>query len=309
MTIAAAAGDTWGFSGPTFFAVYMVIAVAVGLAGIRARRAIADPRPRPVLDLTAHPYDVAYLNGGPELAVYSALSSMHLAGTIAVEGRGSVRATARASTDALERAIHFAAAGPIPRHRLQSQRPVTTALDTISNRLVDAGLLLSAEQRRAYRAVGWWMLAVAGLGLVSLLAGIAEAKPVWYLSVALCAVTVVGVVQLTRAPRRSRSGDTELARLRREHGSLAPENEPDWAAYGPAGAALGVGIFGMSALWISDPAFADEIGAKRVAAGGGGSGWSGSSDSGSSDSGGGSDGGGGGGCGGGGCGGCGGGGG
>ncbi|MGH3569275.1 MAG: hypothetical protein ACRDRH_25280 [Pseudonocardia sp.] len=112
----AAAGDTWGISGPTFLVAYVVITVAVGLAGIWARRASADRRPRPVLDVTAHPHDVAYLNGGPELAVYSALSSMHLGGTIAVEGRGSVRATARADIDALERAIHFAAASAVPRH-------------------------------------------------------------------------------------------------------------------------------------------------------------------------------------------------
>jgi len=219
MTIAAA-GDTWGISDPTFLVVYVVLAVAVCLACIQARRAIADPRPRPVLDLTAHPYDVAYLTGGPDLAVYSALSSLHLGAAIAVEGRGSVRAGRKVGTDALERAIHFAAMGAVPCHRIQSQHPVTTALDTISNRLVDAGLLLSTEQRRAYRAIGWWMLAVAGLGLVRLLAGIAEARPVGYLSVTLGVVTVIGIVALTRAPRRSRSGEAELARLRREQPQL-----------------------------------------------------------------------------------------
>ena len=45
--------------------------------------------------------------------------------------------------------------------------------------------------------------------------------------------------------------------------------KPDWAVYGPAGAALGVGIFGMGALWASDPAFADELAAPAAAAAGG----------------------------------------
>ncbi|OLT12188.1 hypothetical protein BJF78_25030 [Pseudonocardia sp. CNS-139] len=138
------------------------------------------------------------------------------------------------------------------------------------------------------------MLAVAGLGLVRLLAGIADARPVGYLVAALAAVTLVAAFQLARAPRRSRLGDRALADLRTEHHGLAPALRPDWQVYGPAGAALSIGVFGTSALWASDPAFAHDIAAQHVTAGGSGS-------VGGSDGGG--DGGGGGGCGGGGCGG------
>jgi uncharacterized protein (TIGR04222 family) len=301
-----ATADTWGISGPTFLLAYLVLAVAVWIAGTQTRRMLADPRTTgPAADVTAHPHDAAYLNGGAELAVYSALSSMHLRGTI-TSSRGAVQSAGRLDpgTDGLERAIHFTARGRVRRSRLPFHRPVLTALSEIEKRLVGAGLLLSEQQRLRIRRVGVWMLAVAVLGLVRVLAGVAEAKPVGFLVAALAAATLVAVVQFARAPRRTRRGGRTLAALRSEHHLLSPDVKPDWSVHGPAGAALGIGIFGMGALWASDPAFADELAAQRVAAGGsGGDGGSGFSSYGADSGGGGDSGGSGGGCGGGGCGG------
>jgi uncharacterized protein (TIGR04222 family) len=290
----AATADTWGISGPTFLLAYLVIGVAVWVASTRARRVLAESRvTAPATDLTARPHDIAYLNGGAELAVYSALSSMHLRGTI-TSSRGAVQSAGRLDpgTDGLERAIHFTARGRVRRSRLPFHRPVLTALSEIEKRLVGAGLLLSEEQRLRIRRVGVWMLAVAVLGLVRVLAGVAEAKPVGFLVAALIAVALVAVVQFARAPRRTRGGDRMLATLRTEHHLLSPEVKPDWSVHGPVGAALGVGVFGMGALWASDPAFADELAAQRLAAGGsGGDGGAGISSYGDSGGGGGGDGG------------------
>ena len=104
---------------------------------------------------------------------------------------------------------------------------------------MDAGLLLSDAQRRRIRGTGWWMVAVAGLGLVRLLAGIANAKPVGLLVVALLVVTIVAVVLLSSAPRRTRRGDRTLAALRDENHALSPKQRPDWALYGPVGRRAG----------------------------------------------------------------------
>lgn len=297
-------GDTWGISSPVFLFIFCMLVMAVFLAATQARRAIADePLARPGVDPQARPYDIAYLNGGRELAVCAALGAMHQAGTVTPH-QGQVRAGGRLApgADALERAIHFTAAVPMTRTRLQHHRTVATALDTIQARLIASGLLLGEPGRRRYRAVGWWMAAVVAVGLVRLLAGIAAAKPVGVLLVALLVAAAIALVHLTQAPRRSRAGERVLATLRSEHHTLAPVLAPDWAVYGAGGAALGVGLFGTSALWASAPAFADEIAVQRVAAGGGGgSGYSGGGDAGGG--GGDSGGGGGGGCGGGGCGG------
>ena len=272
MARAAATADIWGISGPTFLLAYLLIATAVGVAGARERRALAEPRTTtPVDDLLEHPHDVAYLNGGGELNVYAALCAMHLRGTITT-ARGSVRAVGRLGpdADALERAIHTTAAGGVARRRLLFHRPVQTALTVAEDRLVVGGFLLSEERRRHIRRVGAWMLAVALLGLVRILAGVAQARPVGLLVVALLAVTAVAVVQFHRAPRRSRHGDRVLRGLRAQHDGLAPETEPDWHVQGPAAAALGIGIFGTRAVWASDPGFAETIAAPRAIAGGGG---------------------------------------
>lgn len=271
MALAAATAETWGISGPAFLLAYLLIAVAVGIGVARERRALADVGPRTVGDLASRPHDVAFLGGGAELAVYSALCAMHLRGTITTS-RGSVQAVGRLGpdTDALEKAIHFTATGFMPRRRLVFHRPVQTALRTIEDRLVVGGYLLSEDRRQQIRRVGFWMLGVAGLGLVRVLAVVAEARPVGFLVVAMLVVTVVAAVQLSLAPRRSRQGEHALATLRAAHRELSPEIGPDWRVQGPTGAALGIGLFGMSALWASDPDFADEIEAQRVASGGSG---------------------------------------
>lgn len=295
-------GDTWGISGPVFLFIYVMIAVAVWLAGTQARRSIlAAPLGRPGIDPTARPYDLAYLNGGRDLAVDAALAAMHQARTV-TSRQGKVGAAGRLATsaDGLERAIHNAGSTPIARTRLRHHRSVRAALEAIHGRLVTGGLLLSEADRRRYRAVGWWMVAVAALGLVRLLAGVAGAKPVGFLLAALLVAAAVGVVQLARVPRRTRAGNSVLRALRVQHHVLSPSMRPDWGTYGAGAAALGVGLFGLSALWASDPAFADELALQRAAAGGSGATGTGCGGGSSSDSGGG----GGGGCGGGGGGGC-----
>ncbi|MGI5125716.1 TIGR04222 domain-containing membrane protein [Pseudonocardia sp. CA-107938] len=301
----AAAGDTWGIDGTTFLGGYAVLAIAVFVAAQVARRSLTDPtHKRPAPDLTGRHNDIAYLNGGADLAVCSALSRLRLQGLVSAR-KGTITAVGRPApgsgqgSDELERAIAFVTTSPTPRSRISWQRPVRSALDGIERRLVAEGLLLSDEQRNRVRRVGLWMVAVAGLGLLRLLAGIAGAKPVGFLVVELLVVAVVAVVQLVRAPRRSRSGDRALAALRGEYDRYAPAQRPNWTVYGPEAAALGVGLFGASALWASDPAMAEEFAVQRAASGSSSSG----SSCGGGDSGGGSSCGGGGGCGGGGCGG------
>jgi uncharacterized protein (TIGR04222 family) len=256
MAPAAATAETWGISGSTFLLAYLLIAVTIGVAGLRARRALADHgATSPVDDLTARPHDVAYLAGGSELAVWSALCAMHLRGTLTAADDGNVRAVGRLdpAADELEKAIHTTAASPVGRRRLVFHRSVQPVLATIEDRLVAGGFLLSDDRRRQIRWVGFWMLALATFGLVRVLADIAEARPVGLLVSVLMIVAAVAVVQLGRAPRRSRHGDRTLAALRAEHDALAPEREPDWGAHGPAGAALGIGLFGAGALAVAAP--------------------------------------------------------
>ncbi len=300
-------GDTWGISGPTFLLAYVVLAVAVVVAVVRTRGALADvAAERPAGRLDERPYDVAYLNGGAELAVTAALSAMSRTGTISTAGRGVVVAAARPESraDELERAVHHAASSPVPRHRLAAVGAVASALHRIEQRLIAAGLVLSAQRRQRIRLLGGWVLLVAAFGVVRIMAGAANGRPVGFLTVAVVLVVVAGLLLVATAPRRTRAGAALLRRLAADHHLLSPSLRPDWQVYGPVGAALAVGVFGVGALWAADPAFATELAAQRASSAGflcGGSSGGGVS---SGDSGGGSScGGGGGGCGGGGCGG------
>ena len=293
-------GDTWGISGPTFLLAYAIVAIAVAVAVHRARRSLADPPGRPVAGLDGRPYDVAYLNGSADLALCAALGAMYRSGTIATAGRGVVVAAQRpdARADELERAIHHVARLPLPRQQLAAAGAVASVLHRIEQRLVAAGLLLTAQRRQRIRLAGGWVVAVAAVGVARIAAGVANGRPVGFLVVGVVFLLAWGVLLVVAVPRRSRAGDARLRNLAVEHRALAPSVRPDWEVYGPAGAALAVGVFGIGALWAADPAFATELAAQRAAsASGGSSDGGGGGDSGSSC------GGGGGGCGGGGCGG------
>jgi uncharacterized protein (TIGR04222 family) len=273
----------------------------------RTRLALTDVAPsRPVDRLAERPYDVAHLNGGADLALCAALSAMRRSGTIAAAGRGVVVAAQRPDprADELERAVHHAAAVPVPRRQLAQAGAVASALHRIESRLVDAGLLLTPQQRDRIRGTAVWTFAVAVLGGIRIIAGIADGHSVGFLFVAVAVLVGVTVVQAVSTPRRTRAGDMALRRLADDHHALSPAMRPDWGVYGPAGAALSVGVFGVGALWAADPAFAGELALQRAAAASGtGAGtYSGGDTSGSSCSSGSSCGGGGG-CGGGGCGG------
>ena len=297
-------GDTWGISGPLFLMAYLVLAVAVTVAVTRMRHALTEvPATQPVGRLDDRPYDVAYLNGGAHLAICAALSAMHRSGTVATAGRGTVVAAGRPEprTDELERAVHHAAATAVPRQRLADAGAVASALHRIESRLLAAGLLVPPRQQERIRRLAGWTFAVAAVGAVRIVAGYADGRPVGFLLPMVFVMVVLSVVQAVRVPRRSRAGDVALRGLVEQHHTLSPAMRPDWQVYGPSGAALSVGVFGIGALWAADPAFAGELAVQRAASGFGGGGSSG--DSGSSSCSSGSSCGGGGGCGGGGCGG------
>ena len=263
--------DTWGVSGPTFLLAYLVVAIAVIGAAVLTRRSLAGAAAeRPVTRMHERPYDVAYLNGGAQLAVTAALSAMYRAGTISTAGRGVVVAASRPDSraDELERAIHHAATNaPVSRHALPAVGAVASALHRLEQRLVAAGLLLTEQRRQRIRLTGGWVLAVVALGVVRIMAGYANNRPVGYLTIAVVLVFFVGLLLIATAPRRTRAGDALLRQLATEYHSLSPSTKPDWAHYGPAGAALAVGVFGVGALWTADPAFATELAAQRVTSG------------------------------------------
>lgn len=264
--------DTWWISGPTFLELYALLALLVAAYWVWTRHRLRAPwPPRSAPDGLAHrPDDLAFLNGGPELAVYAALSSMRMQDGVTLFG-GIVTAAGPppAGASELARAIHQVSTKPVHRAALPIQPRVLAVLDASADRLVRAGLLVSEAGRQQLRRIALGMLAVLVLGVARLVDGAAGGHPVGLLMTELALVVMGTIVLFAARPRRTRLGDLVLGELKATRHELAPASHPDWTVYGASAAALGVALYGVPALWASDPAMATELAAQRGTAGGG----------------------------------------
>jgi uncharacterized protein (TIGR04222 family) len=306
----AAAGDTWGISGPTFLAYFLAAAALVVIGSILHRaRVFAGRRDANRRRPTSE--EAAYLNGGPRLAGYAALAGLRNADAIGLGPDGSLVQTGPlpAGSTALDQAIHHAAGNRVRPRALRDQHWVAAALADLRDRLERAGLAVTDEQRRAARTGPLLLLALGAVGVTRAFAGVANGRPVGFLVLAIAALAAIALVQLFRVPASTRAGRETLRSLRADNRYLSPGGHPSYATYGAASAALGVALFGTASLYAMDPAFASAAEVQRNFAGGGDGGasvWGGGATAGAGCGGsscGGGGGGGGGGCGGGGCGG------
>ena len=194
----AGMGDTWGISGPAFLLFYVVLAVVVLIASIRAPtrrsrgRAAARARHRDPHPPARRRLPQRRRRAGAGLGAHRA------AGCAGRSGRSA--ATRRPYRARTPGATSWSAPSTPP-----SATPIAPQVDReqpLGGRRARArpsggwstrACCSPTAQRRRIRGTGWWMLAVAGLGLLRLLAGIANARPVGWLVVAFIAVTIVAV--------------------------------------------------------------------------------------------------------------------
>ncbi|WP_433529029.1 TIGR04222 domain-containing membrane protein [Micromonospora sp. CA-263727] len=308
MTGFAADLDTWGVPSRTFLIFYLVAAVVLVTGVLMHRRALLSGRSAPTADQIG-PQQVAYLNGGEDLAVWSSVSSLRSQGAIGVKSTGELTADGPLPSGAtpLDRAVHYAAGQHHTARQLRQTEWVARALTELRDGLARHGLLVSPERRAALRLGSLFLATLLALGVARIAAGLANGRPVWYLVFIVCGLAVVTAVLFLRVPRRTRSADVAIRSLRQRSRHLAPASNPAYAVYGASGLAMAVALYGTASLWAMDPTFAQQAEIQRQAMTAGGTGTTsscgGGSSAGASDGGGGCGGGGGGGCGGGGCGG------
>ncbi|WP_432954585.1 TIGR04222 domain-containing membrane protein [Micromonospora haikouensis] len=301
MRVLAAPGDTWGIPGPTFLGFYLLAGLVVVIGAIVHRRRVLAGPPA-VGGAQLGPQQVAYLNGGNQLAIWTALGGLRGTGVVGVRAdrRLAVGGPLPAGATPLDRAVHHAANQGLYARELGRDRWVAQALDQLRQGLEQQGLALTPARRDSARRGSYLLFTLVGIGLFRIFAGLSNDRPVGFLVLAVVPLAVASAL-LARVPWRTRAADRALRELRRSNVHLAPASGPAYATYGAAGAAMGVALFGTATLWAMDPGFAEQAEIQRQALSGTGSssvgGCSGgSSDSGSSCSGGSS-------CGGGGCGG------
>jgi uncharacterized protein (TIGR04222 family) len=255
--LAAEGADTWGISGPAFLRIYVIAAAGFLTGTLLIRRWIRGGR-RSEREL--HPYEVAYLIGGPRRAIATAVAGLRADDAIEAseDGQLCVTAAPRVMRTPLDTAIHNTVqAGKVTSAQtLRVGYEVRQAVDQLRDVLVRDGLAVGPRQRARSRLAVVFLVVLLGVGVARLVAGAWNGHPVGYLLLMLMALAVVIVVLLVRVPRALRSGTAAVEAVRSRQSHLDPSMSPAWTTYGATGAAFGVALFGVAALNSIDPEFA-----------------------------------------------------
>lgn len=277
----SAVGYHWDPNGPTFLWSFVTVSAAV-LAAVLAyrRRLLAGPRAVGIEALDAP--QVAYLNWGDRLAVFSVLCALRAGGSVVVSEEGELTAVGRmhVGATALDQAVYNAAERRVPPSALHGDVRVVAALARLREDLARRGLAVAPERRHAARLAALALIALLAGGAARVMTGLASNRPVGILVLILLVLAVVTLVLLGYVPRRTRAARRALRELSRHYDYLAPKRYPAWATYGPTTAAMGVALFGPDALWAWDPHFAADAAVPRNNGSLGGGGSSGGGDDG-----------------------------
>ncbi|MEU5791814.1 TIGR04222 domain-containing membrane protein [Micromonospora purpureochromogenes] len=259
------AADTWGISGPTFLRSYLLAALVVVVGSIVYRSRILAGQPAAGTGQLG-PQQVAYLNGGDQLAIWTALGGLRGCGAVGVrpDRRLTTGGPLPSGLTPLDQAVLHAARNHLTTRELAREQRVSRALTELREGLQRQGLALDPERRAAARRGAWLVVALMALGAARIAAGLANDRPVGFLLLAVLAL-IVPLVLLSRVPWRTRAADAALRELRRSNSHLSPASAPAYATYGAAGAAMGVALFGTASLWALDPGFAEQAEIQRQA--------------------------------------------
>jgi uncharacterized protein (TIGR04222 family) len=262
--------EPWGLSGSQFLVVYgLLFAMCVGYVLAARRAATAEAERQAAAERPLDPYEAAYLAGGAQRVVDTAVMSLASAGRVRVSRDGTLDVVTEESDHEVEAAVAASIAahprcriGQV-RERVQPDRRVVAVRD----RLRDAGLLTGPETRRAMRRPVWVFAGLAALGLARLAEGLGRGRPVGFLILALLVTGAAAVVLVFLVPIRTAVGDRVLARLQ-----ASTERPYRYAGTAPAPAvAVGaVAVFGTYTMVDGDLHKALFSSADSSSAGGGG---------------------------------------
>jgi uncharacterized protein (TIGR04222 family) len=247
-------------TGPTLAGTYLAGAAVIVIGALAWRRRL-DAGPGTGAAHPPEPVDIAYLNGGPALAVAAALAALRSTHAIDAGPGGVLKASGPTPDSAhdLERAVLAAVGRRSTPGGLAGDPQVVAALDAMRVRLTRDGWLHSPRARRHLRGVSALIVAWAVVGLVGTVAGTLIDRPVGQLAVVSAIVAVVALPLLLNAPKVSRAARLYAYHQRITNPQLAPKNAPSLATHGSSAAALSVALYGTAVLWAADPAFASQV--------------------------------------------------
>lgn len=271
MLVTTAAG-TWGISGAQFLWGYGALCAATA-AGVwqTYRQAMGPPAgpTEPLPDLSAS--EIGLLNEGPGCAITAATARLYYDRVVhGADGTLTVTGELDATADPVEREVYDV----VRREPWLSVSQVlervrdSASVQTLSEQLSRAGLLLDARQMRHIRLLWIVPALVTTIGVLRILAGLADDRPILALAV-MTAVAAMATARLVVLwPEATRRGQQLLERLR---GASDPAERQSSSTQ----IALTAALFGAGTLWLAESEIASALGVPReedrsVGNGGGG---------------------------------------
>ena len=243
----------WGLSGPQFTALYIVgyLAAVVLVFVVQAVLTRTGARAGDV-ETPLDVYQAAYLAGGPNRVVETAIAGLALREQILVARQGRLTAIHGATPfGPVEAAVcqELAMTSTASRARVSSRLRRHPVLEAIAEQVRSRGLVLAPARALSWRLVLFVPVAVWCVGLVRAINGAHLGRPIGNLTsllVVSAAVTVILLLARWRAAghQPAAAGRSAVRRLRQQH-RAAPDMDISVQV-------AGVAVLGFTAL--ADPA-------------------------------------------------------
>lgn len=230
---------------PFFISLFLFVAGLAWMVRHQLRGPITGP---PAEDWQLHPYEIAFLNGGPQLALVTAIARLTAAGRITVNrisGRIRVIDSTPLDGSVLDRALLRLADKPggiLPDKMREIGKP--------SLQQLEADLRRQQLWVDSHRAVQVQLIPFAlsliplAIGVTKINIGIARDRPVGFL-ISLCLMAAITSFCFLVKPRRSRYGDQVLRTL--QTGKTSLQGSTRRGAPVPE-LTLGLALFGFAEL-------------------------------------------------------------
>jgi len=267
----------WGLSGPQFTTLYIVgylvavvivFAVQAVLSGTGARATARAADAQTPLDV----YQAAYLAGGPNRVVQTAVAGLALREQILVARQGRLTAVRGAMPfGPVETAVCQELTPTASRARVSSRLRRHPVVEAIGDQVRSRGLLLAGSRALMWRLVLLVPVAVWCVGLVRAINGAHLGRPIGNLTALLFASALTTVILLlarwvAAGHQPSAAGRSAVRQLRRQHRAVPATDIAVQVA--------GVAVLGFTAL--ADPALRSALststGSGSADTGGGGGG-------------------------------------
>jgi uncharacterized protein (TIGR04222 family) len=240
--------------GPQFLGFYAVLFLAAVLLAVFLRWWLRQPGDEVSPEaLMLAPEEVAYLGGGEERVVNSAIASLVQSGALEVSAtEPNVHPQGEeppAGASPLQRAV-FAAARSTPGITIAAVRSaVAPQVTPIRKRLQELELIVAEDRVGLARWLPFLLvLCVPLFGTMKIFVGISRNRPVTFLILFCIASALVAGFGFARAILRSRRGDRVLARLKQENAAMEFQAGRRADALAGQDLVLALGLFGMGIL-------------------------------------------------------------